>query len=231
MAGVRRLLSIGYGLRVGSVNAVAVLALVLCLMIGAMGGVDAAAGIGGSKRILVLGDSLASGYGLRPDETFPARLKAALLAQGFGVDIINGGVSGDTTRGGLARLDWALATGADAVIVELGANDGLRGTPPKETYANLARLLGRLKARNIPVLLTGMMAPPNLGREYGAEFNAVFPRLAERFQVPFYRFFLEGVASDPDLNQKDGVHPNARGVEVIVQGILPLVMDLVKQLK
>ncbi len=231
MAGIRRRWVLGYGSRVRSVNGVAVLALVFCLMMGAMGGVGAAAGTGGGKRILVLGDSLTSGYGLRSGEAFPARLKAALHAQGLRVDVINGGVSGDTTRGGLSRLDWALATGPDAVIVELGANDGLRGTSPGQTYANLARLLGRLKARNIPVLLTGMMAPPNLGREYGAEFNAVFPRLAARFQVPFYRFFLEGVATDPDLNQRDGVHPNARGVEVIVRGILPLVTDLVKQLK
>lgn len=194
-------------------------------------GVGAVAETGGAKRILVLGDSLTAGYGLKAREAFPARLKAALHAQGFRVDVINGGVSGDTTRGGLARLDWALASRPHAVIVELGANDGLRATPPRETYANLARLLGRLKAKNIPVLLTGMMAPPNLGRAYVAEFNAVFPRLAARFQVPFYRFFLEGVATDPDLNQKDGVHPNARGVEVIVRGILPLVMDLIKQLK
>lgn len=227
MAGVRRRWSLGYGSRVRSVNGIAVLTLVLGLMMGA----GTAAETTGGKRILVLGDSLTSGYGLDPGEAFPARLKAALHAQGLRVDIINGGVSGDTTRGGLARLDWALATGADAVIIELGANDGRRGTPPRETYANLARLLGRLKARNIPVLLTGMMAPPNLGRDYGAEFNAVFPRLAERFQVPFYRFFLEGVAAEADLNQKDGVHPNARGVEVIVRGILPLVTDLVKQLK
>lgn len=191
----------------------------------------AAAETGNVKRLLMLGDSLTAGYGLGPDETFPARLKAALHAQGLRVDIINGGVSGDTTRGGLARLDWALGTHPDAVILELGANDGLRGIPPQQIYANLARVLRRLKARDIPVLLTGMVAPPNLGREYGAEFNAVFPRLAERFQVPFYPFFLEGVAAKPGLNQKDGVHPNARGIEVIVQGILPLVTDLVKQLK
>ena len=191
----------------------------------------AAAETGNVKRLLMLGDSLTAGYGLGPDETFPARLKVALHAQGLRVDIINGGVSGDTTRGGLARLDWALGTHPDAVILELGANDGLRGIPPQRIYANLARVLRRLKARDIPVLLTGMVAPPNLGREYGAEFNAVFPRLAERFQVRFYPFFLEGVAAKPGLNQKDGVHPNARGIEVIVQGILPLVTDLVKQLK
>ncbi len=197
----------------------------------AMGGAAEAAGRGGGIRILVLGDSLTSGYGLRAAQAFPARLKAALHARGLDVNVINGGVSGDTTRGGLARLDWALQTRPDAVIVELGANDGLRGTPPGETYANLAKLLGRLKARNIPVLLTGMMAPPNLGRAYVAEFNAVFPRLAARFQVPFYRFFLEGVATVPALNQRDRVHPNARGVDVIVKGILPLVTELVKHLK
>ncbi len=183
------------------------------------------------SRLLVLGDSLTSGFGLGADEAFPARLEAALSRRGFAVKVLDGGVSGDTSAGGRERLDWALDARPDAVILELGGNDGLRGLDPKETYRNLAAILARLAERNIPVLLAGMYAPPNLGPEYGREFSAVFPRLAERFGVALYPFFLEGVAADPDLNQQDGLHPNGRGVEVIVERILPFVERLVLKTK
>ena len=181
------------------------------------------------SRLLVLGDSLTSGFGLGAEEAFPARLEAALTRRGFAVKVLDGGVSGDTSAGGRERLDWALDARPDAVILELGGNDGLRGLDPKETYRNLAAILKRLKQRNVPVLVAGMYAPPNLGPDYGKEFKAVFPRLAERFGVPLYPFFLEGVAADPDLNQKDGLHPNGRGVEVIVERMLPFVARLVLQ--
>lgn len=178
-------------------------------------------------RLMVLGDSLAAGYGLPKEEAFPARLQAALRSAGLVVEVIDAGVSGDTSAGGLARLDWALASKPDAVIVELGGNDGLRGLDPKVTFANLDAILARLAARGTKALLTGMLAPPNLGRDYGGEFNAVFPRLAEKHGVPLYPFFLDGVAADPALNQRDGIHPNAKGVAVVVERILPHVKQLI----
>jgi acyl-CoA thioesterase-1 len=174
-------------------------------------------------RIAVLGDSLVAGYGLPAEAAFPARLENALQANGYECGVVNAGVSGDTSAGGLARLDWTLAEQPSHVIVELGGNDGLRALPPEELEANLDAILTRLARENIPALLTGMLPPPNLGRAYGEEFEAVFPRLAERHDVPLYPFFLEGVAAEPDLNQPDGIHPNAAGVEVIVEQILPTV--------
>jgi len=186
-----------------------------------------AARAGGPVRLLVLGDSLTAGYGLPQGQGFVPRLQAALRAQGHDVQVLDAGVSGDTTAGGLARLDWALADQPQAVIVELGGNDGLRGLPPRETRANLAAILDRLKARGIPALLAGMLAPPNLGADYGREFAEVFKSLAgEHPEVIFYPFFLEGVAADPALNQPDGIHPNAKGVEEIVRRILPMVETL-----
>ncbi len=186
------------------------------------------AGQGGERiRLLAFGDSLVHGYGLPSGETFPEQLEAALGAQGRNVEVINAGNSGDTTAAGRARLDWALADRPDAVLVELGANDGLRGLDPKETYANLDAILARLKADGLPVLLAGMLAPRNLGDDYASAFDQVFPQLAQAHQVPLYPFFLDRVATVPGLNQVDGIHPNAEGVAVIVEAILPFVVDLI----
>lgn len=180
-------------------------------------------------RILALGDSLTAGYGLPAADSFPARLEQALRAQGLAVTVLNAGVSGDTTSGGLARLDWALADRPDAVIVALGANDGLRAVDPALTRANLAAILEKLQARKLPVLLAGMYAPPNLGREYGTAFNAIYPELARQYDALLYPFFLEGVATDPALNQGDGIHPNAEGVAVLVERIAPYVRRLLER--
>jgi acyl-CoA thioesterase-1 len=177
-------------------------------------------------RILVLGDSIAAGYGLAADEAFPARLESHLRRAGRKVRVIDAGVSGDTTAGGLARLDWALADRPHVVIVELGGNDGLRGIAPQATRANLDAILARLKARGPRVLLTGMLAPPNLGAEYGRAFDAIYPELAAKYGVALYPFVLDGVAAQPDLNQRDGIHPNARGVAVMVDRIAPYVVRL-----
>jgi acyl-CoA thioesterase-1 len=174
-------------------------------------------------KLVVLGDSLSAGYGLPATAAFPVRLQKALKDKGIEVEMVNAGVSGDTTSGGLARLDWSVAEGTEAVILELGANDALRGIDPKVPRAALEQILTRLKARNIKVLLCGMLAPPNFGPEYAAQFNAIYPDLAKAFQVPLYPFFLEGVASDAKLNQGDGIHPTAEGVDVIVKAILPSV--------
>ncbi len=178
-------------------------------------------------RLLVLGDSLTSGWGLAARDAFPAQLERALRAAGReDVRVIASGVAGDTTAGGRARLAWSLADRPDAAIVELGANDGLRGIDPASTYGNLDAILAELKRRGIPVLLAGMYAPPNLGSEYGEAFNAIYPRLSERHGVILYPFFLEGVAVGPGLNQPDGIHPNEDGVAVIVERILPYVMKV-----
>jgi acyl-CoA thioesterase I len=179
-------------------------------------------------RLVVLGDSLTAGYGLpRGEEAFPVRLEAWLKQAGVDVQVINAGVSGDTTAGGLARLDWALGSPSPQyAVVALGANDGLRGLAPAAMEQNLDAILARLKARGVKVLLAGMYAPRNFGREYAAEFDAVFQRLATRHGVAFYPFFLEGVAADPSLNQADGIHPNARGVERIVERIGPHIRRL-----
>ncbi|MBU6499106.1 MAG: arylesterase [Rhodospirillales bacterium] len=178
-------------------------------------------------RLLVLGDSLAAGFGLAHADGFQARLATALAAAGRPVTILDGAVSGDTTAGGLARLDWVLGGGgADAAIVELGGNDGLRGLDPAASEANLGKILDRLAARHIPVLLSGMYAPPNLGPDYARSFRAVFDRLAARPGLLYDPFFLAGVAADPALNQADHIHPNAAGVRVIVARLLPLVEKL-----
>ena len=180
--------------------------------------------------IVALGDSLTAGYLLGPDEGFPEQLGRALAKAGHeNVKVVNAGVSGDTTSGGLARLDWAVGPGADAVIVELGANDALRAIDPELTRRNLGEIVSRLKARGLPILLAGMYAPPNLGRDYGDEFNPIFAELAEREGLVFYPFFLEGVAADPALNLGDGIHPTAEGVAIIVERILPDVEKLIER--
>jgi acyl-CoA thioesterase-1 len=180
-------------------------------------------------RIVAFGDSLTAGYGLAADEAFPVRLQRALAAKGVATEIANAGVSGDTTSGGLARLDWSVPDGTDAVILELGANDALRGIDPKVTRGALDAMLRRLRERHIAVLLCGMLAPRNLGADYGAAFDAVYPDLAREYGVALYPFFLDGVATAPKLNQRDGLHPTAAGVDVIVANILPAVERLVAQ--
>jgi acyl-CoA thioesterase I len=174
-------------------------------------------------KMVVLGDSLSAGLGLAASAAFPARLQKALKARGIEVDMVNAGVSGDTTSGGRDRLDWSVPEGTEAVIVELGANDALRGIDPKVSRAALTEIVSRLQARKIAVLLCGMVAPPNYGADYSARFNAIYPDLAKTFAVPLYPFFLEGVASDARLNQPDGLHPTAEGVDLIVKNILPTV--------
>ena len=184
---------------------------------------------GPPARLLILGDSLSAGFGLPHEQGFEVQLQQALKAKGHEVTIVDGAVSGDTTAGGRARLDWVLADGADAAIVELGANDGLRGLDPKEMQANLTAILDNLAARHIPVLLTGMYAPPNLGPEYQSAFHAVFDALGRRAGVLYDPFFLEGVAMHPELFQADNLHPNAEGVKREVARILPLVEQLLAE--
>jgi acyl-CoA thioesterase-1 len=174
-------------------------------------------------KMVVLGDSLSAGLGLSGSAAFPVRLQKALAGNGIAVDMINAGVSGDTSSGGRDRLDWSVPEGTEAVILELGANDALRGLDPSVTRAALTDILTRLKARGIAVLLCGMVAPPNYGSDYSARFNAIYPELAKSFGVPLYPFFLEGVAADARLNQADGMHPTAEGVDVIVKNMLPTV--------
>lgn len=179
-------------------------------------------------RVLVFGDSLTAGFGLPPGEAFPDRLQAQLAAGGIEAKVVNGGVSGDTTADGLARLDWTMADRPDAVLVELGANDALRGIDPKLTYANLDRILARLTSDHTKVMLLGMLAPPNWGRDYQREFDAIYGRLAAKYHVPLYPFFLDGVAMNPALNQADGLHPNEKGVDIIAAKVAPLVVRLLR---
>jgi acyl-CoA thioesterase-1 len=181
--------------------------------------------------LLALGDSLTAGYGLQPSDAFPVKLEAALRAKGHDVRVVNAGVAGDTALDGYSRLDWALSEEVDAVIVELGANDALRGLPPSQAEQALDRLLARLAEKRLPVLLAGMRAPPNLGPEYQAAFDGMYQRLAEKHGTLLYPFFLDGVAADTKLNQADGMHPNPAGVDVIVTRILPSVEDLLKRVQ
>ena len=199
-------------------------ALGLALLCGLVGATSVQAA---SRTLLVLGDSLGAGYGLPAAQGFTARLEAALRRRGHDIKVMNGSISGDTTAGGRARLGWALSSKPDYAIVELGGNDGLRGLDPAETRANLRAILARLREKKIPVLLAGMMAPRNLGPEYERAFNSAYPELARQYGAVLYPFFLDGVALDPKLNQPDLIHPNARGVSVIVQRIVPFVEKLV----
>lgn len=177
--------------------------------------------------ILALGDSLTAGYGLQPSEAFPAKLEAALRAKGLDVTVVNAGVSGDTARDGASRLDWSLTDDVNAVIVELGANDALRGLSPQQAEAAIGEVLTKLEQKKLPVLLAGMRAPPNLGPEYQASFDSMFSRLAQKHGALLYPFFLDGVAANTTLNQGDGIHPNAQGVDLIVSRLLPSVEGLI----
>ncbi|MFC0409009.1 arylesterase [Roseomonas elaeocarpi] len=178
----------------------------------------------------MLGDSITAAYGLAHEQGLPVQLEAALRAKGLPVTVLDAGVSGDTTAGGRSRLDWALADKPDAVIVALGGNDGLRALDPKDTEANLGAILDALKARNLPALLAGMLAPPNLGAEYGREFADSFTRLHQAHpEAVFYPFLLDGVAGDAALNQADRIHPNPQGVKVIVARMLPAVEALLRK--
>jgi len=178
-------------------------------------------------QIVGFGDSLMAGYQLETGAGFPEQLERALRERGYEVAVTNAGVSGDTTSGGLSRLDWSVPDGTDLVILELGANDMLRGIMPEATEQNLEKMIQRLKERNIGILLVGMYAAPNLGEDYAARFNAIYPRLAEKHGLPFVPFFLEGVAAEPELQLADGMHPNAKGVERMVENVLPVIEPLV----
>ena len=177
-------------------------------------------------RILAFGDSLTAGYNLPPGQSFADQLEAALKSKGYDATVIQGGVSGDTSTGGKARLDWVLGGAkADHVIVELGANDALRGIDPAQTQTNLDAILTTLQGKNLPVLLAGMLAPPNLGADYQKRFNGLYPALAKAHKVPLYPFFLDGVAAHPDLQLSDGMHPTVQGVGVMVKTMLPAITD------
>jgi acyl-CoA thioesterase-1 len=198
-------------------------------------GVALALSVGAARSepltLLALGDSLTAGFGLDPPSAFPARLEAALRRNGHDVEVRNAGVSGDTAAQGAARLDWAVGDDVDAAIVELGANDALRGLPVAQAEMAIGEILSKLRARGIPTLLAGMRAPPNLGADYASQFDGMYQRLATAHGVLVYPFFLEGVAARPDLNQPDGIHPNAQGVEAIVARILPTVEALITAAK
>lgn len=184
-----------------------------------------------SITLVVFGDSLSAGYGLEKEFAFPTRLGEALTAKGYDIKVVNAGVSGDTTAGGRARLAWTLGDDVDAVILELGANDALRGLGTEQAYNNLAAMLKVLADKKIPTLLAGMHAPPNMGEDYGKAFDQVYQRLNAEFDIIFYPFFLDGVAANPALNIEDGIHPNPAGVDVIVERILPDVERLLKRLE
>ena len=213
-----------YGNAASFVNVLLVLAAVNFAFPGASMAAD-------TVRILALGDSLSAGYGLMRADSFPSQLERALIKKGIAAKVTNAGVSGDTSAGGLSRLDWSLSEGFDGVIIELGANDGLRGLEPSETLKNLDAILGKLQQKELAVLLTGMQAPPNLGAEYGKEFAAIFPHLGKKYDIVFYPFFLEGVAAIVDLNQEDTIHPNSKGVGVVVKNILPYVIEMIQAVK
>jgi acyl-CoA thioesterase-1 len=178
-------------------------------------------------NLVGFGDSLMAGYQLPPGDGFPEKLQASLKAKGIDVSVVNAGVSGDTTTGGLARIDWSVPDGTNGVILELGANDALRGIAPEESEKNLDAMITRLKARGIAVLLAGMMAPPNMGADYAARFNPIYQKLAEKHGVPLYAFFLDGVVMDAGLKLEDGMHPNEKGVDVMVRKMEPAITQFI----
>jgi acyl-CoA thioesterase-1 len=182
-------------------------------------------------KVVAFGDSLTAGYGLPAKDAFPAKLERALKAKGVKVEIENAGVSGDTSSGGLSRLDWSIPDGTDGVILELGANDMLRGIDPAVTRKSLDAILAKLKERNIAVLLCGMRAAPNMGVNYADAFDTIYEDLAKKYDAVFYPFFLDGVAAQSKLALRDGVHPNAAGVDAIVAGILPKAEELIARLR
>jgi acyl-CoA thioesterase-1 len=197
--------------------------LLIVLLVALASGGRPADAQGTPVKIAVLGDSLAAGYGVKPEQAFPARLEAALKAQGRAVTVLNQGVSGDTTAGGLDRLDWLLADKPDIVLVELGANDALRGTDPAATEKNLSAIVEKLQAAPVTVWLAGMLAPRNLGADYVTAFDGLYKRIADKYKVPLYPFILDGVAQDPALNQGDGLHPNPTGAQIVADRLLPFV--------
>lgn len=190
-----------------------------------------AAGSDKTVRIVAFGDSLTAGYGLKPGQGFPEQLGKLLKSRGVNAEIINAGVSGDTTATGLSRLDWSIPDGTDAIILELGANDALRGSSPAEARRNLEAMIASVKARGIEILLAGMQAPRNLGPDYTKAFDPIFPELAAKYGTLLYPFFLEGVALDPKLNLPDGLHPTADGVAIITQRIAPKVDELIARVR
>jgi acyl-CoA thioesterase I len=211
--------------------AVQILRAALCALALAAAAMPQPASAATAVKIVALGDSLTAGYGLPEKDGFVPRLRAALAAKGIAVEIDNAGVSGDTASDGLDRLDWSVPAGTDAVIVELGANDMLRGLKPEQTREALDAMLRRLSDRHIAVLLCGMRAAPNLGADYGAAFDGIYPALAAKFGVLLDLFFLDGVAANLSLVQHDGMHPNAAGVDVIVARILPEVEQLIAKVR
>ena len=210
-----------YGVRRALTNIVVMVMALIC----------AATANARAVRVLILGDSLTAGYGLAAPDGFQAQMLAALRAKGLDVAFVDAAVSGDTSAGGRARLDWAIGDGVDAALVELGANDGLRGLPTGDLRKNLTAIVDALVAKHVPVLVSGMLAPPNLGQEYGDAFKAVYAGLGKRTDIIFDPFFLQGVAADPALNQADHIHPNPTGVKIIVARLLPAMERLVAEAK
>ena len=182
-------------------------------------------------KIVAFGDSLSAGYNLKEEESFPSKLQLKLDENDYNVEIIHAGVSGDTSKGGLKRVDWSIPDEADGVILELGANDALRGIDPNETREAMDKIVARLQERNFNVLICGMLAPPSMGADYSEQFDPIFEDLAEKYKTLYYPFFLEGVATIPELNLSDGIHPNAEGIDVIVEMIFPYVEELVKEIR
>jgi acyl-CoA thioesterase-1 len=210
-------LAIGYGRFAAAVNSLLTVLFLVLLP------VSQAHAQSAPIKIAILGDSLTAGFGVKPAESFPARLDVALKTQGRNVTVLNHGVSGDTTAGGLDRIDWMMADKPDIVLVELGANDALRGTDPAVTEKNLDAIVAKLKAAGVTVWLAGMLAPRNFGSDYAAKFDGLYKRIAEKYQVPLYPFILDGIAQDPVYIQADGLHPNPKGAQVLADNLLPFV--------